>query len=135
MGYENFRGEASIGDITAVITAIEIYVAKIVQIVNTMSVFKENEVACRRIIEVIEAKATVIDKKREIILNEVQSEGKNINTDIVRGEIEFKNVCFEYLSGQPILNNFEPVSYTHLDVYKRQRICRSPEDWQKRRKT
>lgn len=107
MGYENFRGEASIGDITAVITAIEIYVAKIVQIVNTMSVFKENEVACRRIIEVIEAKATVIDKKREIILNEVESEGKNINTDIVRGEIEFKNVCFEYLSGQPILNNFE----------------------------
>ena len=34
--------------------------------------------------------------------------------------IEFKDVTKEYTKGIAALNGVNPVSYTHLDVYKRQ---------------
>ena len=42
----------------------------------------------------------------------------------LKGFIEFKDVNFGYSPEKKVLNKINPVSYTHLDVYKRQLYIR-----------
>ena len=43
----------------------------------------------------------------------------------LQGSVVFDDVDFGYDEGKLVLHNISPVSYTHLDVYKRQGSGRS----------
>lgn len=106
LGTEILNGVSSVGNITAVITIFTTLSINLSNIVNSLSTFKENEIAGKRILEVIEAVPSMVDDDAVI-----QKYGDYItphreNWEKIEGKIEFNHVYFEYIPGKPILEDF-----------------------------
>ena len=88
------EGRINIGDIQAFIQYVSRFNRPITEIASTTSTLQALLAASERIFE---------------FLNETEEAPDALpaqTIDKVQGEVEFHNVCFEYLPGQPIIRNF-----------------------------
>ncbi|URZ16455.1 ABC transporter ATP-binding protein [Clostridium felsineum] len=88
------QGTLKISDLAVYALYINIFINPIDVLINFMEQFQKGYAGFKRFIEVIETKPNIIDKPNA-------EELKN-----VKGNIEFKNVCFRYDETHEVIHNF-----------------------------
>lgn len=93
-GYQVIHGDLSLGTMVAFIAFIERVYSPLRRLVNSSTALTQSFASMDRVLELMEEKYDIVDKKDAVALPAIQ------------GEIEFKNVSFSYESeGESVLND------------------------------
>ena len=107
-GYLAVQKAITVGDIQAFLQYLRSFSQPLTQTANIANIIQQTAAAAERVFEFLEEE----EEKPET------AQPKHLPQP--KGVVEFDHVSFGYQPGKPIIHDFTPVSYTHLDVYKRQ---------------
>ena len=112
LGTTLYVGTVLVIDVTVLYLFIE-YVLKffdpIMNIAQILGDFKQAEASAERVISLIEEKPEITDREDVIEKYGTIFEPKYENFEELNGDIEFKNVSFEYIKDQRVLDDFNLV--------------------------
>ena len=68
--------------------------------------FQSSQAAAERVIDVLNAESDIVDSDEVVAKYGDLFDPKRENWEDVKGEVEFRNVSFSYIEGEPVLKNF-----------------------------
>ncbi|MDF2542430.1 MAG: putative rane protein [Herbinix sp.] len=98
-GYLTIKGKIEIGQIQSFIQYVRNFTMPITQLTQVANMFQSTAAAAERVFEFLEEE------------EESQSVENPVSTDMVKGNVEFKNVHFGYNPDKIIINNFSAKVY------------------------
>lgn len=109
VGITLYTGSAmaiSIGTLYVFIDCTVRFFDPVNQMTRVMADFQNAQAAAERVISLIETKPQIVDTLDVIEKYGDEFNPKKENWEEIKGDIEFKNVSFQYNEGKPVLNDF-----------------------------
>ncbi len=105
-GYDVTRMVISVGTLNMFINMGNMMFEPIRQFARIFAEFQSAQAAAERVVEVLDAESDIRDGDAIVAKYGDLFDPKRENWETIRGEVEFKNVSFYYVEGEPILKNF-----------------------------